>query len=274
MKKKILIIGKKSFLGSNLSFFLTKKKVNTRLINFENFFKNYKFYNENYDLVVNCSSNKFFINNKYNAQNDNNLRIANKLLKSKTKLLTISTRKIYKQKFNTKESDTKKPKCNYSKNNLISERSVSKTLKKRSLVLRVSNIIGLPKNHNRKLHRTFNDVFFDKAKLGYIYDNKNIYKDFISIKKFNEITFELIKEDASGPYNVSLGKKVYINQITKWLNYHNKKKIIVIQPKKSFNDDSFTLNNNKLMNKIKLKNNFNELKNECISISKKFFQKK
>ena len=52
------------------------------------------------------------------------------------------------------------------------------------------------------------------------------------------------------------------------------KKIKVINPKNSFNNDSFTLNNNKLMREIKIKNNTLELKNECLRISKNFFTKK
>jgi len=44
--------------------------------------------------------------------------------------------------------------------------------------------------------------------------------------------------------------------------------------KNSFNNDSFTLNNNKLMKKIKIKNNILELKNECLRISKSFFLKR
>jgi len=40
--------------------------------------------------------------------------------------------------------------------------------------------------------------------------------------------------------------------------------------KNSFNNDSFTLNNNKLMKKIK--NNVLELKNEYLRISKIFFK--
>ena len=101
-----------------------------------------------------------------------------------------------------------------------------------------------------------------------------MYKDFISIKKFSEIVFQLIQINAYGIYNVSLGKKVYINQMIDWLNFYNKKKISTIKPKKSFNNDVFTLNNKKLMKKIKIKNNLNDLKLECIKISKKFFLKK
>ena len=106
------------------------------------------------------------------------------------------------------------------------------------------------------------------------YNNKKIFKDFISISKFNQIVYELIKKDSFGIYNISLGKKIYINQLITWLNFYNKKKIKVINPKNSFNNDSFTLNNNKLMKKIKIKNNILELKNECLRISKSFFLKR
>ena len=50
---------------------------------------------------------------------------------------------------------------------------------------------------------------------------KKTYKDFISIKKFNQIVFELVKKNLSGPFNVSLGKKIYIKQLIEWLNYYN-----------------------------------------------------
>lgn len=275
MKKKILIIGKKSFIGSNLFEYLKKKKLNTCSINFEDFFKNSNILANKYDFIINCTSNAKFINNKYQVKKDNDFAIALKIIDKNAKLITLSTRKIYKPRFNIKEHEKKAPSCNYSKNKLISEKSVQKILKDNSLILRISNIIGLPNNSKRKLHKTFIDIFFDNAKKGHIYDNvhNNIYKDFISVKKFSEIVFQLINKDANGIYNISLGKKVYMNQIISWLNYHNKKKMRVIRLKKGFNSDIFTLNNDKLMNKIKIKNSLNELKVECIKLSKKFFLK-
>jgi len=118
-------------------------------------------------------------------------------------------------------------------------------------------------------------TFFLKWKKGYIYNNnKKTYKDFLSISKFNQIVYELIKKNSFGVFNISLGKKIYINQLIAWLNFYNTKKIKVININKSFINDSFTLNNNKLMKQIKIKNNILEFKNECLAISKKFFKKK
>ena len=80
----------------------------------------------------------------------------------------------------------------------------------------------------------------------------------------------LIKKNLKGTYNVSIGKKVYLNQIIAWLNKYNKKKLKIIKHKSS-KDESFYLNNKKLMSKIKIKNNLFELKKDCLSLSKKLF---
>ena len=44
--------------------------------------------------------------------------------------------------------------------------------------------------------------------------------------------------------------------------------------KKSFKNDNFTLNNKKLLNFLKISISVDNLKNECLLISKKFFLKK
>ena len=274
MNKKILIIGQQGRIGSNLFKYFKTKKIKVYSLSFESFLKNQNKNINKYDIIINCTSNQKFIENQYQIRNDNDLIIANKIIYSKTKLVMLSTRKIYKAKFNIKELDKKKPNCNYSKNKLISEISVEKILANRVLILRISNIISPPNKNKRKLHKTFSDTFFEMAKRGFIYKNKKTYKDFISIKKFNQIVFILINKNSFGTFNVSLGKKIYINQLITWLNFYNSKKINIINPKNSFNNDNFTLNNKKLMNKIKIKNNVIDLKNECLRISKNFFKKK
>ena len=133
MEKKLLIIGRKGFLGSNLIRFL-KKNMNLTTSNFENFISDNQIYNKKYDYIINCSSNKSFLNKKHSLKNDNDFIIANKIAHSETKLIMFSTRKIYKPKYDIKETDLKKPICNYSKNKLISENLVKKTLKNRSLI--------------------------------------------------------------------------------------------------------------------------------------------
>ena len=274
MNKKILIIGLKGLLGNNLFNFFKIKKINVYRLSFESFIKNKNRHLDNFDVIINCTSNQKFINNQYLDRNDHDLIIAKKIVHSNTKLVMLSTRKVYKAKFNINELNKKKPKCNYSKNKEISEISVSKILANRVLILRISNIISYPNKNRRKLHKTFSDIFFEMAKKGFIYKDNKVYKDFISIKKFNQIVLELVKKNSFGIFNVSLGKKIYVNQLITWLNFYNSKKIKMINPKNSFNNDSFTLNNKKLMQEIKIKNNVLELKNECLRISMNFFKKK
>ena len=274
MNKKILIIGQKGLIGKNLFKYFKTKKIKVYSLNFQGFLKKKNKDINKFDIIINCTSNQKFIKNQYQIKNDNDLIIAKKIIHSKIKLVMLSTRKIYKVKFNINELDKKKPNCNYSKNKIISEISVRKILANRVLILRISNIISYPNSNKRKLHKTFSDIFFEMAKKGFIYKNNKAYKDFISIKKFNQIVLELIKKNSFGLFNVSLGKKIYLNQLITWLNFYNSMKIKIINPKNSFNNDSFTLNNKKLMHKIKIKNDVSDLKNECLKISKSFFFKK
>ena len=270
MKKKILIIGKKSFIGANFFIFLKKKKIKSRLIDYK-FTINNSAILKGYDYIINCTYNKYLIKNKYSPKFDHDFKIAEKIKNFNSKFIFLSTRKVYKVKFNTKENDIKKPLCNYSKNKLISEKKVKTILKNRILILRISNIIGLPKAHKRKLHQTFIDQFVKFIKKGYLFENKKIYKDFISMNKFCEIILKIIEKNIVGTYNLSIGKKVYLNKVVEWLNTYNRKNISKLNLKKGFNNDSFTLNNQKLMKKLKIKNSLAELKKDCITISRKLF---
>ena len=272
MKKNVLIIGKRSFIGSNLFIFI-KKKLKVKLISIESFKKLTSKSLSKFSIIINCSINKNYVNKKYKLKNDYDLLVAKKIKNLKSKFVLISTRKVYKPKFNISEKGQLMPKCNYSKNKLKSERLAIKILDNRLLILRVANIVGQPKKNKRKIHRTFSDIFFDQAKKGYIYNNRNNYKDFISIKKFCEIVFNLLKFNAYGIYNVSLGKKIYLNELVNWLNFYNRRKITKIDIKKSFNNDNFTLNNRKLINKIKTSNSLKEFKKQCIKLSKYYFKK-
>ena len=151
---------------------------------------------------------------------------------------------------------------------MITERKLSKILKSKLVILRVSNIIG-DKSKTKNLHSTFVDAFFRSAKKGIIFNNKAQYKDFISIEKFNEIMFQIIKRDLNGIYNVSIGRKINTNSLIKWLNHYNIKNCKVKNIKKD--QQSFYLNNNKLMKKIRIKNSVSDLKKYCLKLSKNSF---
>ena len=69
----------------------------------------------------------------------------------------------------------------------------------------------------------------------------------------------MINKNIHGTFNVSLGRKVYVSEITKWLNKNYFNNIYF----KKKNTDSFTLSNKKLLKRIPIKINKKQLKNFC-----------
>ena len=121
----------------------------------------------------------------------------------------------------------------------------------------------------KKIHKTFIDIFEQNIKKGIIFNNSKIFKDFLSIDKFCQIIRGIIQKNLTGTYNVSIGQKVYLNDLISWLNKFNKEK--TIQQKNPSKNQSFFLNNKKLMSKINVKNSLEELKKYCYKYSKKRF---
>ena len=75
---------------------------------------------------------------------------------------------------------------------------------------------------------------------------------------------EVIQNNLSGIYNISLGQKVFIDEL---LNALNKNKPLVNFKKIKVTDDgSFYLNNKKLLKKINIKLTKRSLLNYCYNI--------
>ena len=269
-KKRILIIGKRSFIGSNLYFFLKNKEK----VNICDFVQAKKKNLKKYDYLINCTSNKKYINNKYSIQNDFDLNLSKKIEKSNTKYIFLSSRKVYKPEPNITEKSQLSPRNNYAKNKLITEKKILNILSKRAIILRISNLIGNKiKLTKKKLHFTYIDHFYKNLNNKIIIINKKIYKDFLPISIFCKIIHKIIKKDIYGIYNVSMGKKVFLDKLNQWLitkkkNANHKVKILNKQNK----TDSFYLNNKKLIKKLKINFNLNDLKKECRKVSKNHYK--
>lgn len=264
--KKILIIGKKSFLAKSIFNFLKKKKIRTSLKSFE------EVVNKNinqYFYIINASININYSLNKYKEVNDLDLRIAKKIQNSNTKYIFFSSRKVYKNKFNISEGDYLSPQCNYSRNKLRTENKLLKILKSRVLILRMSNILGLKKKNknSRSIHSLFLDNFFSYQLRNKKIFFKNSFKDFITIDQFSKIIYFLIKYNVTGILNLSLGKKIFLTEIIFWLNKLNRRVFI---KKKLDIKSSFTLNNKKLLSKIPIKLLKKDVKNYCLNLHKEY----
>lgn len=266
MKKNLILVGKKSFLGSNINSYL-KKKVNIKLISFEKFKKLKQNYLKKFNYICNCSITKNYSVKKYKKKYDLDYYIVKKINKLNIKYIFISSRKVYFPKANISENGKIKPVDIYAKNKYITEKKIQSILKKRYLILRVSNIIGKQKKNHRKVTQNFIDNYFLYKKRNKITYYKNFFKDFLSIKQFTSIFYKILENNLSGTFNISLGKKVYISQILYWLN---KKKVNnkYIKIPLIDNKGSFYLNNKKLKKKIKLKILKYDLMKYCLKIDK------
>ena len=273
MKKKILIIGKKSFVTSVLKDDL-KKFFFLKIVDFENFLKIKKSHLTNFNYIINCSLNRGYVTKKYDIKNDFDLTIARKIKDYDIMYVYFSTRKIYKLGDNLKENSVKKPQSFYAKNKFITENKIFSLLKQKVLILRVSNLIGYSKTLSlRKIHNTFIDQFFLNIKKGYIIDNKKNYKDFLSSNQFSKIIVMLIKKKIYGVYNVSIGRKVYLHDVVKWLNFYNTRNYTVKKLPKHYLQQNFYLNNSKLLKTLNIKLSLTKLEKDCKRISKLYFKK-
>ena len=115
-------------------------------------------------------------------------------------MIFLSTRKVYKLGNNLNEKSKLQPKCNYSKNKLITEKKLNEILKKKFLILRISNLVGMTdiKKSQRKIHTTFISSFFYYIKKNIIFNNRDIYKDFLTVKLFSDIIKKFIRLDFTG----------------------------------------------------------------------------
>lgn len=257
--KKILIIGKKSFVGSNLKKYLSKFfKVDH--LSFEQVFKRKKSFFNKYTHIINTSIHNFYINKKYNKSFDLDRRFISKFDELNFNYFFLNSRKIYLAKENISENSKLNPRDNYSKNKLITENFLKKRIKKNLVSLRIANIIGkrIHKKY-RKTHKLFFDNFIDYRKEKKKLVIKNDFKDFISIDQFNLVIKKIIQLDIIGTYNISIFKRIYISELLYWLD---KKffKLIKFIPSK---DDSFTLSNRKISKKIKIKLTKKQLRLFC-----------
>ncbi len=269
-KSNILIFGRNSFIGSYLYKYLKKKYlVKIKDFNSINLKKT-----SLYDYIINCSTNKDYVYNNYKVKNDFDLKIANKIKHHNTKYIFLQTRKIYIPKSDIKENSLKKCKENYEKNKYITEKKISKILKNKLIVLRVSNIIGNNYYKSRKIHKTYLDYLIQNVSKNKLINNKKKFKDFIDINFFSKVINLIIKKKIYGVYNISIGEKIYLNDINTWLLSSLKKKneLSIINNLRFTNNESFFLNNSKIKKKIKFKYNKSDLKKECIKLSKKIFR--
>ncbi len=226
-----------------------------------------------FDYVINCSINKNYINKIYSKNYDFDYKIVNKLNKN-TDFIFFSSRKIYKPKANIYEGSKIRCLNNYEKNKFITEKKILKIKGNRSIILRVSNVIGFKRYNPRRIHQTYLDYLINKIKKRELILNQNEFKDFLDISTFSRIIDSIIKKKVFGTFNISIGKKIYLRELNNWLlsAIKNKEKFRIIKIKDHLKKQSFYLNNSKIKKKINMDINITQLKKECIRLSRRIFK--
>lgn len=200
---KVLIIGKNSYLASEINFegtnlcpdFLARPLSG----------KDCKEYN-NYDYIVNfCIQPEHFTTILPESEMID-IQIAKHIENPKTKFVFLSSRKVYGSNHilkSYKESDKLMPYDFYSENKCTIENKLQSILPDNLLILRTGNIIGKPSG--KKGYHTF--IGWLEAQLkqnGKVFCTieKNTKKDYITKQYFQYALCELIENDLKGIFNV------------------------------------------------------------------------
>lgn len=261
-KKRIAIVGYKSFIQSHLNNFLNKK-YHVKKIKFKDL-NDKKL--KNIDIIINCSNSKDFYEKQYSKKSDRNIKIASAIKNSKTKLFFLSTRQTYHPKLNLTEKSKLNPINTYAKNCIKSEKNCKKLLENKLLILRLSNVIGYEINKKKKA--SLMSIIIKGLKKNKIYFDNNYYlkKDFLPINLLCKYIEALVQKDINGVFNVGSGIPVRVNEFIKTI-IDVRKVNIVIKLKKNFKDKDFCFKLNKIkkltgikIDKKKLTRYFSELK--------------
>jgi UDP-glucose 4-epimerase len=265
-KQKIILIGYKSFIQTHLFNHLKKKffikKIKFKKINKKNI--------ESFDIIINCSNSKNFLNNKYNKKYDRNIKIANIVKLTGAKLFLLSSRQVYSQKFFLNEKSNLNPLSSYAKNCMISEKSCQKLLKNNLLILRLSNVFGFEKGKKKK-PSLVSLVLEGLKRKEIVFDNNYfLYKDFLPIKLLCLYIEKLIKLNVKGVLNIGSGIPYLVKDFVDKI-IDPTKVTIRVKLSKKFKDKSYSFNINKLIkltgvkiNKKKLNVYFSRLKNKLV----------
>ena len=216
MEKKILVVGKNSLLAKN--FIKTA----------DNFFKNsvsscsHKNIPKeisDFDYVINFSFNPRLYKFKYETKYDQDLKIANSILKSKkTKLIIISSRQIYGihkklNIFKEKDLNLNNKISAYGLNKIKCENNVKRLLfeEDRLIISRSANIFG-PKIGGKNFTGIALKTLLNSNVIR-LDSNKLIVKDFLPIENHSLILCSLINNNVSGIFNVGSGAKITLSDL-------------------------------------------------------------
>lgn len=243
---RIAIFGKNSLLASGFQELLCDHDIKIFRYNDFDFIADKL---SEFDWIINFGFDSRCLNELLKPEENLDIKIAKRIISSQTRLVFLSSRKVYKKKypsFTFKEDDELLGLDPYSKNKILQEKYLRDYLKDQLLILRIPNVIATPSVSLKSSSPTFSPWLCKQ-----IITNKEIAldrpfekKDFITLLFFQQTLKKLVMNNATGIYNISRGKFIEPIKLIR-LYTNNKVKVKIKNTMNSCNDD-FVLCNDKL----------------------------
>jgi nucleoside-diphosphate-sugar epimerase len=234
--KKVLILGHRGYLGSNLISFLKENKITTFIHPKKIFFKKFSYFNK-VDYIVNCIGENYDENKMHESNYLVIKKIVNKINSQKKKptLLHISSCSVYGGLFTVPniiitESSKTHPISFYSKTKIKADNYIKSFLRSNYYILRPSQILS----NNMKSNNYNNLVYFVKRGFFFYINNKDSFRNYIHLNDLLEFIFLLIvKENKIKNKIFIISRFIPLFSIIKFIKKsYNLKKFDFVIPKK------------------------------------------
>jgi len=257
--KKILLVGKNSFIGNQLILDLSYSNM-VDCISHQNIDDlNCK----DYDFIINCSLHPDYRNQPYSFDNDIDLKISRKF---SGHFIMLSSRKVYgtnNDLLTYTEDSPVNPSDYYGWNKSITEKILTSE-HENVTILRASNVFGF--EYKRK---TFMGFLMDQLK-----DKGNIeidispftIKDFISVQDLSKLINLVVDKEIKGIYNISSGCGELTGYIAEYLIKGYGIGSLISKSKER--KDQFILDNKKLLNALNIEMEF-DIKDQIIKLGER-----
>lgn len=243
--QKIVIIGDSSYLAQGIEkFFSTDDVVK---LSYHDWQKNIELL-QRADYILNFAIHPYFMKREMDDEEILDIKIAKAIKNTKAKFVFMSSRKVYGTTKNCiihKECDDLKGFDFYSINKIKIEKALQKILGNRTVILRISNVLGEPVS--RIGYKTFIgwicENYLQKGKLN-VNQNIEAEKDFITKDFLHQSISAIVHKNLTGIYNISSG---FGTSIKKVLTGYVGTKNLVLLPHNEERKDQFILDNSKLI---------------------------
>jgi len=212
--KKVLVVGKNSFLASN---FIARNADRFQITGISHDEDLCAVDLESFACVVNMAYDPLYFKTEYEASRDFDLHVARALEYKRVHFYMMSTRKVYgaAPPFPATEGAPLVATDFYGINKAVTEAEVQRILGANCTILRIANVFGT---------ETGRHTFFGIALASLKKSNRIVLdvspftvRDFLPVESFSDMLGDVIQTVPAGVFNMGSGKAIPIGQIALWV---------------------------------------------------------